>query len=198
MRNTKLRRRATYAVSALVVVAVAAWFLRPLPAPESAAPVPATRTLLRPLIPAEPLTPSALQLRPLAPAASLPRSPLADSLHSPATTARDDLATLKRILYLYRERFGAYPAFGDNPQLINALAGANPARLGLIPRDHPALDSATGALRDRWGTPYVFHALSRDSLDLRTAGPDRQPYTPDDLTLHLGPPPPPSPLTQKP
>jgi hypothetical protein len=118
--------------------------------------------------------------------AGLPRSPLADGLHATGTTARDDLRILRDILNLYRERFGAYPAFGDNTQLVNALAGANPQRLGLLPRDIPAIDPVTGELRDRWGVPYVFHAISRNAIELRTAGPDRVSYTEDDMILTAG------------
>lgn len=127
-------------------------------------------------------------LRPVAAAPGHPRSPLADGLNSPGTTARDDLHALERILGLYRERFGAYPAFEDNAQLVNALAGANPARLGLLPRDTPAVDSPSGAVLDRWGSPYAFHALSRHALEIRTAGPDRAFHTDDDLVTRLGAP----------
>jgi hypothetical protein len=146
--------------------------------------------------PALPPTPSPLPpsleriaLRPVAPAPNYPRSPLIDNLNAPAATAADDLRLLARVLERYRERFAAFPAFGSNAQLVNALAGANPERLGLIPRDAQALDPASGALLDRWGTPYIFHAIARDAIELRTAGPDREAYTPDDVTLHLGPPP---------
>lgn len=125
-------------------------------------------------------------VRPAAAAPGLPRSPLADALNSPATTGRDDLRAVERILGLYRERFGAYPAFEDNAQLVNALAGANPARLGLLPRDAAAIDRASGALLDRWGTPYAFHPLSRTALEIRTAGPDRVLHTDDDLVARLG------------
>lgn len=130
--------------------------------------------------------PERAALHPVEPSAAHPRSPLADTLNSPASTADDDLRAIGRMLGLYRERFGAYPAFGDNAQLVNALAGANPHRLPLLPRDVPAVSAATGELLDRWGTPYVFHALSRDAIEVRSAGPDRAPYTSDDLIAPLG------------
>jgi hypothetical protein len=75
----------------------------------------------------------------VAASSSLSRSPLADNLNATGATARDDLRILQNILSLYRERFGAYPAFGDNTQLVNALAGANPQRLGLPLRRGPAV-----------------------------------------------------------
>ena len=81
---------------------------------------------------------------------------------------------------LYRERFGSMPSGEDNAQFLNALRGRNPAALGIFPLAHPRLDS-TGQLLDRWGTPYFFHALSRDHIQIRSAGPDRSFYTEDDV-----------------
>jgi hypothetical protein len=179
------RRLAAWLLALAALALATAWLLLrdTPPAPDaSSATTPATPAPPRP--PAH--QPERLALIPVAPAPDQPRSPLADTLNSPATTARDDLLALERMLALYRERFGAYPAFGDNAQLVNALAGANPARLGLLPRDIPAIDTATGQLLDRWGEPYHFHALSRHALELRSAGPDRQLYTDDDVTLPLG------------
>lgn len=124
----------------------------------------------------------------VAPASHWPRSPLADGLDDPARTARDDLQDLAGVLARYRESHRAYPAFADNAQLVNALAGANPARAPYLPRDLAVIDSDTGELRDRWGTPYFFHALGRDALEIRSAGPDREFYTSDDLLHRLGPP----------
>lgn len=131
-------------------------------------------------------TPDRPALAPVAPAASFPRSPLADTLNSPSTTAADDLRVIGRILALYRERFGAYPSFGDNAQLVNALAGANPHRIPLLARDAAAVSAKTGELLDRWGSPYVFHSISRVALEIRSPGPDRKPYTPDDFVAPIG------------
>ena len=153
---------------------------QPEPAPP---PTPAPAPRPPPLAPDSPARPAlaAVEASP-----SLPRSPLADSLNSPAKTAQDDLRVIARILALYRERFDAYPAFETNAQFVNALAGANPARIGLLPRDSAAISPATGQLLDRWGTPYDIHGISRDALELRSAGPDRALRTADDLTLPLG------------
>lgn len=131
-------------------------------------------------------TPDRPALSPVAPAASFPRSPLAHTLNSPSTTAADDLRVIGRILALYRERFGSYPSFGDNAQLVNALAGANPHRIPLLARDAAAVSAKTGELIDRWGSPYVFHSISRVALEIRSPGPDREPYTPDDLVAPIG------------
>jgi hypothetical protein len=36
-------------------------------------------------------------------------------------------------------------------------------------------------LIDRWGTPYFFHALSGEHMEIHSAGPDRQFHSADDL-----------------
>lgn len=182
-------------LAAILLLALLVKHDAPPPAPGQSAPTPAPNTPAAtasdpglasrppPLAPDSPARPA---LAPVAPSPAFPRSPLADSLNSPATTARDDLRAIARILALYRERFGAYPAFETNAQLVNALAGANPHRIALLPRDASAVSPDTGRLLDRWGTPYDVHALSRDALELRSAGPDRALHTADDLTLPLG------------
>ena len=68
----------------------------------------------------------------------------------------------------------------DNATFVNALTGRNPSRLAFLPRSHAAID-AQGQLLDRWGKPFFFHLLGRDALEIRSAGPDRELYTADDL-----------------
>jgi hypothetical protein len=81
---------------------------------------------------------------------------------------------------IYREHFGQFPAGEDNAQFMNALRGLNPERLAIFPFAHPRLD-ASGALLDAWGNPFFVHQLSRDHVEVRSAGPDGEWYTPDDL-----------------
>jgi hypothetical protein len=83
-------------------------------------------------------------------------------------------------LEFYRERFGQFPAGEDNAQFMNALRGLNPEQLAIFPFAHPRLD-ASGALLDAWGKPFFFHQLSRDHVEVRSAGPDGAWYTADDL-----------------
>lgn len=72
--------------------------------------------------------------------------------------------------------------FGENAEITAALIGDNPLRLPLIPRDHPAINAA-GELTDRWGTPFRFHALASDRMEVRSAGPDKIFGTLDDAVL---------------
>jgi hypothetical protein len=108
------------------------------------------------------------------------RSPLADDLHQPAAPPQGDVEMVFNLLEHYRERFGGLPTAEDNAQVVNALTGNNPQRIALLPRDHPAI-SPDGELLDRWGAPYAFHFISRDHLEIRSAGPDGKLYTSDDL-----------------
>jgi hypothetical protein len=110
------------------------------------------------------------------------RSPLADRLHAPDHSGVEDLAIVLNLFTHYRTRFEGYPVGEDNATFVNALTGSNPGRLAFISRDHPAID-AQGRLLDRWGEPFFFHLLGRDQLEIRSAGPDRELYTTDDLLI---------------
>ncbi len=108
------------------------------------------------------------------------RSPLADNLLKKGNTGMEDLRIVFTLFDSYRERFGGIPTGEDNATVVNALTGNNPKRLAFIPRDHSAINDR-GELTDRWNTPLFFHIESRDALDIRSAGPDREMYTEDDL-----------------
>jgi hypothetical protein len=40
-----------------------------------------------------------------------------------------------------------------------------------------------GELIDDWQTPYFFHQVSGRQMEIYSAGPDRQMWTPDDLKV---------------
>ena len=42
-------------------------------------------------------------------------------------------------------------------------------------------EQVRGELIDRWGTPFFFHQLSREFMQVRSAGPDRRHFTADDV-----------------
>ena len=69
---------------------------------------------------------------------------------------------------------------GANEDIADALRGKNKAHLRFLPDDSPVFDGQ-GRIIDRWGTPLYFHASARDRLEIRSAGPDRQMWTADDL-----------------
>lgn len=85
---------------------------------------------------------------------------------------------VEQVLFFYRRAFGENPV-GQNEDITAALLGANPQRLAFLPHGSAAI--AHGQLVDPWGTPYWFHPLSGHEMEIRSAGPDRELFTPDDV-----------------
>ena len=102
---------------------------------------------------------------------------------TPGTDPRDDLRAVASVLDTFRflAKGDALP-LGSNEKISAALRGETRAKLALLPRDHPAFDKS-GRLVDRWGTPLFFHAQSAKEIEIRSAGPDREMGTADDI-LH--------------
>jgi uncharacterized protein YjeT (DUF2065 family) len=113
------------------------------------------------------------------------RSPIADQLNTPNRTIGQDLSIVFDLLEYYRGMYGSLPTAEENAHVVNALTGNNPRRLAFIERSHPAINPK-GELTDRWGTAFFFHFLSRDAVEIRSAGADLTLYTPDD-TLKRSP-----------
>ena len=87
---------------------------------------------------------------------------------------------IQDLLASYRTLFRTNPIGSENAEFTTALLGKNPHQVILL---SPGLTviSPSGELLDPWGTPYYFHPLSATRLDLRSAGPDRTLWTPDDI-----------------
>jgi hypothetical protein len=114
--------------------------------------------------------------------ATTSRSPLADRLGAVTTLPAQEPRILLDVLDAYRRSFGSYPAGEDNRQIVNALLGSNTQKMPFIPSDHPRLN-ASGEVVDAWGTPFFFHLLSHDSIEVRSAGADRVMYSADDIVV---------------
>lgn len=96
----------------------------------------------------------------------------------PEDDLRDLARTLENLALLVK---GDNPLpLGANEEIAAALRGKNKAALRAVADDH-RIFNAKGQLIDRWNTPLFFHAQSRDRLEVRSAGPDRQMWTADDL-----------------
>ena len=108
---------------------------------------------------------------------------LAAELNSPRSDITRDLNLINDLFTNWRINFPrlGHP-FGENAEITAALIGENTYRLPLMPRDHPAINAA-GELTDRWGTPFLFHALASDRMEIRSAGPDKKFGTADDVRL---------------
>ncbi|MBC8008492.1 MAG: hypothetical protein H7067_00160, partial [Burkholderiales bacterium] len=94
---------------------------------------------------------------------------------------REDLASIADLVtgYLQSGLGDARRTIGFNENLIPALTDRAALGDAALPTDHPSIRE--GRLIDRWGTPWQVHPLAADSIQLRSAGPDRRLYTDDDL-----------------
>jgi Type II secretion system (T2SS), protein G len=95
----------------------------------------------------------------------------------PSEEAAIDLDKVNISLRDYRTLMSENP-IGTNVEITRALNGGNPKQARLI--QEGLVINANGELVDRWGTPYFFHQLSKDHMEIRSAGPDRQMGTSDD------------------
>jgi hypothetical protein len=82
----------------------------------------------------------------------------------------------------YRTIAGENPV-GTNAEIMAAVMGNNPKQAKLGPPEGMKLNEK-GELIDRWGTPYFFHQISRDHMEIRSAGPDKILWTEDDPVIH--------------
>ena len=100
----------------------------------------------------------------------------------PSTPPREDLTWMSRALLNFSTLVkGPQPLpLGANEEIAAALLGKNSVRLVFLQPPIPALNASL-QLIDRWGTPLYFHAESKDRIDIRSAGPDKQLWTADDL-----------------
>jgi hypothetical protein len=110
------------------------------------------------------------------------KSHLADELNSPATDVHADLRIVNAIFVAYRGAVHLEDPVGENGEITRALTGRNKIGFAFIPPDCPALN-AKGELCDRWGSPYFFHQLSGERMEIRSAGPDKRLWTADDEVL---------------
>lgn len=151
--------------------------------------------LLRPRVGPLRLAVSALMERSRPPAAAAPsaagalpaaagkeRSELADGLNSPSGDVHSDLRLIDQVFIAYRQSLHTGNPVGENAEITAALTGRNKLGFAFIPADNPAINSK-GELCDRWGTPYFFHQLSGEKMEIRSAGPDRRLWTADDVVF---------------
>lgn len=90
-----------------------------------------------------------------------------------------ELSKIQTMLRDYRTRMGENPV-GTNAEIMKSVMGGNSAGARLGPPEGQQINEQ-GELVDQWGTPYFFHQLSKDSTEVRSAGPDRRMWTADDL-----------------
>ncbi|MFO1477364.1 MAG: hypothetical protein U1F98_11995 [Verrucomicrobiota bacterium] len=113
-----------------------------------------------------------------APVARTAASPVLDtSLPVPVV-----MENVRTVFHSYSSRFGGNPV-GTNPEITAALNGQNPGRTVFLDPAAGLRINASGELVDPWGTPFFFHQLSRNVMEIRSAGPDGKMWTADDVVL---------------
>jgi len=80
----------------------------------------------------------------------------------------------------YNSAFGENPV-GTNPEITAALMGKNPKQINFITAESGLRVNENGEMVDAYGTPFFFHQLSGQEMEIRSAGEDRKMWTFDDL-----------------
>ena len=82
------------------------------------------------------------------------------------------------VIHNYRTAFGQNPV-GTNPEITAALSGKNPKSINFVAESGLRMN-ANGEMLDGYGTPFFFHQISGQEMEIRSAGPDRVMWTFDD------------------
>lgn len=101
---------------------------------------------------------------------------------NPSCPPENDLVLLARAIssFLLIDKQAADRPLSANEEWSAALRGKRPGTEPWFSEKSPVFDPAKRVI-DRWQTPLFFHALGDKQWEIRSAGPDRKPWTPDDL-----------------
>ena len=83
------------------------------------------------------------------------------------------------MIHNYRAAFGENPV-GSNPEITAALMGKNPKQINFV-ADSGLRVNDKGEMVDAYGTPFFFHQISGQEMEIRSAGQDKIMWTFDDL-----------------
>ncbi|MEM9237404.1 MAG: hypothetical protein AAGB14_11545, partial [Verrucomicrobiota bacterium] len=98
------------------------------------------------------------------------------------TSPAEDLALVESLIdgFLYTVKVpDALPA-GENREVVAALLGDNPYLIRFVDPGFSFINDK-GEITDRWQTPLFFHFVGSHEIGIRSAGPDRKMWTPDDF-----------------
>ena len=109
-----------------------------------------------------------------------PKIGLINELNRPDSDINEDLKLVKGVFTHFRTVFKENPV-GSHHEILAVLSGDNKQQIAYIPRDHPAV--INGELHDRWGTPFYFHQITGEIMEVRSAGPDKQHWSSDDIII---------------
>jgi len=110
--------------------------------------------------------------------ANLPPSPL-DDLRHPDKTGEDDVRLLALLFSDYTSVFKRVP-LGMHTEIVAAFQGDNPRNIRYIPEGHPAVNDKSQIV-DRWDRPFFFHVISKNAVEIISAGRDGELFTADDI-----------------
>jgi len=98
------------------------------------------------------------------------------------STPQNDLTLMSHLMQnsLLLLKSAANRPLSANEDWAEFLKGQNGAHERFLPDNHAALNSK-GQLVDRWSTPLFFHALGSGQFEIRSAGPDKNMWTADDI-----------------
>lgn len=159
----------------------------PTPSPEPKAEVAGQSPSASPAIPSASVPVPAPVPVPMAPGrqAQIPAAPPQPEADSRPPASRSQgvaaLDNLHFVLRDFRAALGGNPV-GNNAEITQALLGANAKQLRADLPEGSRLSGA-GELCDPWGTPYFFHQVSAQKMEVRSAGPDQQMWTGDDIQM---------------
>jgi len=114
---------------------------------------------------------------PLVPSSSAESS--GQPLDAAESLIASDLDQISLMLRDFRTLTGENPV-GTNAEIMKAIMGGNPKGAMLGPPEGQSVN-AGGELVDHWGSPYFFHQLTSDLMEIRSAGPDRILWNDDDI-----------------
>ena len=92
---------------------------------------------------------------------------------------------MRRVVHGYNTRVRGENPVGDNAEITAALMGKNPRHINFIQPDTGLQVNGNGELVDAWGTPFFFHQLSGQVMEIHSAGPDKKMWTSDDLITSI-------------
>jgi hypothetical protein len=69
-----------------------------------------------------------------------------------------------------------------NEEIVERLLGFNEKKVRFLPDPFEYLNGR-GELVDRWGSPYFFHPVSAEEMEIVSAGPDKILWTDDDVMM---------------
>jgi hypothetical protein len=186
------------AIAALIGIGVVCFFLfkpsRPATGNLPVSTTPSTNPAKYPASSVSPTTTTTPPVSMPAPAENSPTNPSANLVavapgiaNSPANTMEIPslppltvLDNARVAIHNYHAAFGENPV-GNNAEITAALIGKNPKQVNFIREDAGLRVNDRAELVDAYGTPFFFHQLSANLMEIRSAGQDRQLWTFDDI-----------------